>query len=192
MDAGGVEAARPWVERAGTTFPTVVDAENQLALSYDFRAIPNGICLDADRIVRYRKLGGFSCEHDDDRTAVTRLLRGEALPASAESTVGPPDENAALRRELIETAWRLGLELRKGGAIEEAAAAWRRALRYDPDNFVIRKQIWALLHPERFREPIDYAWQQEQLARERAAESAACGPAGCVLPPTLAEPSRYT
>ncbi len=186
MDAGGVAAARPWVERASATFPTVVDAENRLGLAYDFRAVPNGIVLDADQVVRYRKLGGFSCEHDDDRAAVARLLRGEALPASAEATVEPPDETAALRRELIETAWRLGLELRDRGATEEAAAAWRRALRYDPDNFVIRKQIWALLHPERFREPIDYAWQQEQLARERAAEAAACGPAGCVLPSTSA------
>lgn len=181
MDAGGVAAARPWVERAGATFPTVVDAENQLALAYDFRAIPNGLVLDTGQVVRYRKLGGFNCEHEDDRTAVTRLLRGEALPASAESTVEPPDETAALRRELIETAWRLGLELRNRGAIDEAAAAWRRALRYDPDNFVIRKQVWALLHPERFREPIDYAWQQGQLARERAAEAAECGPSGCVL-----------
>ncbi len=186
MDAGGVAAARPWVERAGATFPTVVDAENRLALAYNFRAIPNGICLDADQIVRYRKLGGFSCEHDDDRAAIARLLHGEALPADTARATEPPDETAALRRELIETAWQLGLELRKGGAIEEAAAAWRKALRYDPDNFVIRKQIWALLHPERFNEPIDYAWQQEQLTRERAAESAACGPAGCVLPPTSA------
>ena len=186
LDAGGVAAARPWVERAGVTFPTVVDAENQLALAYDFRAVPNGLVLDADRIIRYRKLGGFSCERDDDRAAVARLLRGEALPADAERATEPPDENAALRRELIETAWRLGLELRNRGAIEEAATAWRRALRHDPDNFVIRKQIWALLHPERFNEPIDYAWQREQLARERAAEAAACGPAGCVLPPTLA------
>ena len=182
MDAGGVAAARPWVGQAGATFPTVADAENRLGLAYDFRAIPNGIVLDADQVVRFRKLGGFSCEHDDDRTAVTRLLRGEVLPASAESVVEPPDETAALRRELIETAWRLGLELRNRGATAEAAAAWRRALRYDPDNFVIRKQIWALLHPERFREPIDYAWQQEQLARERAAEAPECGPAGCVLP----------
>ena len=186
MDAGGVAAARPWVERAGATFPTVVDAENRLGLAYDFRAVPNGIVLDADQVVRYRKLGGFNCQHDDDCATVTRLLYGEALPMSAKSTVEPPDNTAALRRELIETAWRLGLELRDRGAIEEAAAAWRRALRYDPDNFVIRKQIWALLHPERFREPIDYAWQQEQLARERAAEAAACGPTGCVLPSTSA------
>ena len=66
------------------TFPTVVDAENRLALAYDFRAVPNGIVLDADQVVRFRKLGGFSCERDDDRAAVNRLLRGEALPASAE------------------------------------------------------------------------------------------------------------
>lgn len=186
MDAGGVAAARPWVERAGTTFPTVVDAENRLALDYEFRAVPNGICLDADQVVRFRRLGGFSCEHDADRAAVARLLRGEALPAVTESATEPPDETAALWQELIETAWQLGLELRNRGAIDEAAAAWRRALHYDPDNFVIRKQIWALLYPERFREPIDYAWQQEQLARERAAEAAACGPAGCVLPATSA------
>ena len=79
--------------------------------------------------------------------------------------VEPPDETATLRRELIETAWQLGLELRNRGATAEARRPpGARALRYDPDNFVIRKQIWALLHPERFTEPIDYAWQQEQLA----------------------------
>jgi hypothetical protein len=46
-------------------------------------------------------------------------------------------------------------------------AAWREALRADPDNFVIRKQIWAVEHPERFYPSIDWAWQRDQLARER-------------------------
>ena len=63
------------------------------------------------------ELGGFSCEHDDDRAAVARLLRGEALPADAARAAAPSNETAALRRELIETAWRLGLELRSRGAI---------------------------------------------------------------------------
>ena len=125
-------AARPWVEQAGATFPTVVDAENRLALAYDFGAVPNGIFIDANQLVRYRELGGFSCEHDDDRAVVARLLRGESLPADAERAAAPPDETAALRRELIETAWRLGLELRNRGAIEEAAAAWRRSAALRP------------------------------------------------------------
>ena len=171
MDAGGVEAARPWLERAGATFPTVVDAENQLALAYDFRVVPNGIVLDADQMIRFRKVGGFNCERDEDRDVVARLFRGESLPEDRSAPTEAPDEATALRRELIENAWQLGLELRNRGAVEEAAAAWRKALRYDPDNFVIRKQIWALLHPERFSGQIDYAWQREQLARERDAEA---------------------
>ena len=35
-----------------------------------------------------------------------------------------------------------------------------------PDNFIIRKQIWAVEHPEKFYQgEIDYDWQQEQLER---------------------------
>ena len=32
---------------------------------------------------------------------------------------------------------------------------------------MIRKQIWAVEHPERFYPAIDWDWQKEQLARER-------------------------
>jgi hypothetical protein len=37
----------------------------------------------------------------------------------------------------------------------------------DPDNLVIRKQLWRADHPERFGEVIDGDWQRQQLARER-------------------------
>ena len=51
----------------------------------------------------------------------------------------------------------------KPGAVE----AWRQALARDKWNWVIRKQIWAVEHPENFYEgAIDYAWQKEQTARE--------------------------
>jgi hypothetical protein len=63
-------------------------------------------------------------------------------------------------------------------------AAWRDALRLDPANFTIRKQIWVTEHPEKFFPAIDFAWQQEQLAAEREREIAdgVCGPDGCPLP----------
>lgn len=48
----------------------------------------------------------------------------------------------------------------------EALALWTRAYERDPENFVIRKQIWRALYPERFGEPIDLAWQKGQIARE--------------------------
>ncbi len=51
----------------------------------------------------------------------------------------------------------------------DAAAVLRRALEADPDNFLIRKQIWAIEHAARFYsdEKVDFAWQERQLAAER-------------------------
>ena len=89
-----------------------------------------------------------------------------------------------LERELVMTKLQLGRVLLDGGRIEEAVAAWRDALRLDPQNFTIRKQIWVAEHPEKFFPTIDFAWQQEQLAAEREREIAdgVCGPDGCPMP----------
>ena len=89
VDAQGADAARPWAERAGAAFPTVVDRDNALAVVYDYKLIPNGIFLDAAGIIRYRKIGGFSVEHAADAAAIQRLIDGEveqvdlAAPAAA-------------------------------------------------------------------------------------------------------------
>lgn len=53
----------------------------------------------------------------------------------------------------------------------EALAQLRKALALDRENYVIRKQIWMIEHPEKFFPEIDWAWQREQLAKERKAES---------------------
>ena len=183
MDAQGADAARPWVEAAGASFPTVVDSENRLAALYGYKLIPNGIFLDAEGVIRYRKFGGFSIDNEGDVAAVQRLLDGEAEQIEAESG-GAPYELGATERELVETRMRLGAELFRRGATGEAVAEWQRALRLDPENLTIRKQVWMAEHPEKFHPTIDFAWQQEQLRRERAAEIAegVCGPDGCPIP----------
>ena len=48
-----------------------------------------------------------------------------------------------------------------------------RALRIEPNNFIIRKQIWRIEYPEKFYPVIDYDWQKVKLAQEKAAESGA-------------------
>ena len=87
-------------------------------------------------------------------------------------------------RVLVETQLRLGAELFRRGARNEAVAEWKAALRRDPENLTIRKQMWMAEHPERFHPTIDVAWQKQQLERERAEEIAEgiCGPDGCPLP----------
>ncbi len=70
-------------------------------------------------------------------------------------------------------AFGLGAALHRLGRTAAALDAWGRALRLEPDNFVIRKQIWRMKYPERFYPVIDYDWQQAQLAQEKAAEAQA-------------------
>ncbi|MBA2759910.1 MAG: hypothetical protein H0U38_09505 [Chloroflexia bacterium] len=71
------------------------------------------------------------------------------------------------------------------GWTEDGVRHWRRALDMDPENLVIRKQIWAARFPEKFHPVIDWDWQKTQLEQERAEEVArdVCGPDGCPLPP---------
>lgn len=174
------EAARPFA--AACTFPTAVDAHGELAQRFDFKVVPNGILLDEAGIVRWAKFGGFSIEHADDVAVVERFLAGaEPEPSPAPDV---PYLLGSLERELVATKVRLGRVLLEAGRRNEAVAAWREALRLDPGNFTIRKQIWSVEHPEKFYPTIDFDWQGGQLAAEREQELAAgvCGPDGCPLP----------
>ena len=66
-----------------------------------------------------------------------------------------------------EALFGLGILKLEAGDKAGAADAWRAALEEDKWNFVVRKQIWAIEHPEQFyEEKIDYGWQKEQMARE--------------------------
>ena len=143
--------------------------------------VPNGLLVDEDGTIRFAKFGGFAIDNADDVAAVERFLAGNDPGPSPQA---PPDALGPLERELVETKLRLGRVLLEAGRREEAVAAWREALRLDPENFTIRKQIWVVEHPEKFYPTIDFDWQQEQLAAEREREraEAECGPDGCPPP----------
>jgi hypothetical protein len=59
-----------------------------------------------------------------------------------------------------------GVAAHAGGDVAGALRLWREALEIDPDNFLVRSQIWALEHPERFWPVVDREWQEQQLIRE--------------------------
>jgi hypothetical protein len=178
----GPEAARSFVEAAGVTFPTIIDELGVLSRLFGFKVVPNGVLLNEEGMIRWAKFGGFSVDNPDDVAAVERFLAGgDPGPSPAQDV---PYALGPLERELVATKLQLGRLLLDSGRTVEAVAAWRDALRLDPQNFTIRKQIWAAEHPEKFFPVIDFAWQQEQLAAEREREIAEgmCGPDGCPLP----------
>ena len=62
-----------------------------------------------------------------------------------------------------------GLVLLRQGKTDEALVKFTAARDLDSGNWRIRKQIWALEHPDKFygAQGIDWAWQKEQIAREK-------------------------
>ena len=164
----------------------MVDSENVLARLHNAKVIPNGIFIAPDGAIRMKVIGGFEVARPEYPAAVAKLLQDaqaiSQLTGSAQESKGLN----TIEQELVATKLRLGHALLALGQREQAAAEWRWALFYDPDNFTIRKQIWMLEHPEMFSPAIDFDWQKETLAREREEEArlraAGCGPDGCPLP----------
>jgi len=144
--------------------------------------VPNGLLVDEDGVVRYAKYGGFDVANPEDVATVERFLAGGDPGPSPEAAV--PDSLDPRDRDLVETTMRLGRALAELGRREEAIATWREALRRDPKNLTIRKQIWAVEHPEKFHPAIDWDWQRDRLRTETTRETAAeqCGPDGCPVP----------
>ncbi|HUG16071.1 MAG TPA: hypothetical protein VMM78_13765 [Thermomicrobiales bacterium] len=138
--------------------------------------------IDPDGTIRWTKFGGFSIDKDEDVAVVERFLRGDdpgpSTVKDAPYTLGPAE------RELVDTKLRLGRLLDSLGKRDEAVKEWQDALHRDPENLVIRKQIWVARYPEKFHPTIDWDWQRQQLKQEREAEIAAgvCGPDGCPVP----------
>ena len=166
MDAQGPERVRPYMEEAGATFTCAVDAENQLGETFNFKAIPNGVLIDEEGAVDFIKLGGFDIRKPEYADLVGRWIAG--APAEELSDPAQGNRDLSIKQPQALEHFRQGLALYRQGKAQEALAEWRRRMVLEPDNFVIRKQIWAVEHPERFYQgPIDTDWQREQRERNQ-------------------------
>ena len=161
IDAQGGDKARPYVERASATFTTVVDEANLLSRVYGFKAIPNGLLIDEGGVIRYKEFGGFDIREARTADLLERWAQGGSWDAPAP---GAEDEAVAGDHARSMRHFQEGLELYREGRASEAMARWREGVRISPENWVIRKQIWAVEHPDRFYgRSVDYDWQREQV-----------------------------
>jgi hypothetical protein len=157
QDVRGEEAVRPVVEAYGVTFPVLLDRDSSLGKLLGFRIVPTGFFVDPGGILQYRHNSDFDVGDSRDRQNLERFLTGEVV-----ETVESEEKMEPAALELFAR----GVEQFGDGRQDEALLTWRRALQIDPENFVIRSQIWAVEHPERFYPVVDRKWQEQQLARE--------------------------
>ena len=156
QDVRGEEAVRPVVEERGVTFPVILDRASRLAALLGFQIVPSGCFVDAAGTVVHR-----APELDIGDPRVRRNL--EAFLAGDE--IEAPESERPLDPRALEL-FAEGVGAFAAGDRTTALALWRTALRSDPDNFLIRSQIWAVEHPERFYPVVDRDWQERQLIKD--------------------------
>ena len=162
IDAQSLDRPRSYTARAGARFTTLVDQGNLLSDLYGFKAVPNGFLIDEQGAVRFSQLGSFDIRRRETAEILERWVSGRGEALAADGPAGVLDT----RHSEANAVFREGLELYESGRIAEALARWRQGLELNPDNYLIRKQIWAVENPEKFYEgDVDYDWQREQLAR---------------------------
>jgi hypothetical protein len=157
QDVQGRERVAALTRAMQLGFPVLIDRTSELGRLLGFRIVPSGVFVDAEGIVRYRHTDDFDIADPRVRVNLDNFLAGRAVEHPAQE-------------DRMETH---ALELFARGVSEyshrdatRAAATWREALEHDPDNFVIRSQIWALEHPEHFYPVVDREWQALQLLKE--------------------------
>ena len=161
MDVQGAAKALPYVEKAGATFTTVVDEDNHLGQLLNARAIPNGVLIDERGVIRHMHLGGFDVCRAETKKLVENWFEQtvDAVDAPSKTDDTPLDAEAL---KLFDR----GLALYRAGKTGEATAEWRKAIEFDPKNWIIRKQLWAVENPDRFYAGgVDYGWQREQVEK---------------------------
>lgn len=153
-----------YIDKAGATFVNAVDPANFLSDIYGFKAIPNGLLVDENGILRYMQFGGFDIRKPDTYNLVSNWVVNSTVESSGNNSVRlPADEYHGEANNLFQR----GLEMYKLGDVTGALLKWREGATLEPDNYVIRKQIWAVEHPERFysSDAVDSDWQREQLRK---------------------------
>lgn len=160
MDIQGASQARPWVEKTGATYVALVDALGNLGQQFDFNFVPLTLLIDEEGHL----LGapqGTRVDREADRGKIARWIEeGIVEKASSWQPEGSFKPEAHLRFQAA------ALLLRRGDSAA-ALALLRKALQFDPKNWLIRKQIWAIESPDRFYAgSVDYEWQKQQLQKE--------------------------
>ena len=162
QESRGAETARPWVEQAKATYPTLVDREHQVSGLYGMVNVPEAVWIDEHGvIVRPAEVAG-STEHFRRMNRETRELAPEAVAArgaarrlyldavrdwvrSGRHALAPDAARArqpAITAEvaLARAHFRLGVWLHERGRVAERDRQFQRASELHPDSWCIWRQ----------------------------------------------------
>jgi hypothetical protein len=164
MDARD-DAARPWIEDVGPTYPCLIDTEHRVAALYNMVNVPQAVWIDErGRIVRppenagafeaFRSMDRDTGKMPDDVAQVAVDARGTYIAAIRDwvdkgaASEHVFDAEAARARvpamsddiALAHANFRLGLHLLKAGKADEGDIFLKEATRLHPDSWNMWRQ----------------------------------------------------
>lgn len=160
IDTQGAEAVRPFAKGTEDSFPTLVDPDNLLGQAFGFKVVPNGLMVNESGTIDAMVIGGFDIRRAESRKQVEDWLVGRDVLSK------PVADNAARSEKARALFEQASIALQRGDR-PETIRLLKLAYQHEPDNFIIRKQLWALEHPDRFYAgEIDLDWQRQQLGQD--------------------------
>lgn len=206
VDIQGAAIVRPYVEKAGVTFPVAIDQTDILGRAFGLKFTPVSILVDELGIIRAQGTGPKQdfldqvalvlneplsdvktsshvstpenrtaelktriAKHPDDGDSRVELAGILIAAHNLDDALKQLDDAARIKPDHGMAQFMMGQLLFQQGKKDAALACFRKALEFDPKNWRIRKQIWAIENPDKFyttRNP-DYRWQKEALEKER-------------------------
>ena len=141
-----IDDARPWIELAHPTHPSLVDTDYALADLYNIVNVPTVLWIDEeDRIVRpndvhfvdetYTRVHGFSS--DAPIAALRAWVQNEAAPYAGDAAADQPVPTA--QHQLARAEFTLAWWLAQHGRVAEAEPHFVRAGELAPQDFTIRR-----------------------------------------------------
>ena len=163
--------ARPWVERAGGTYRALLDRYNSLGKAYNLKYVPVGILVDEGGHL-VRAVGSVNIDQEEFRSQLGRWGESGIIPREwIEADRQEVPRGLAPVEVEADARFRLAIALLEQGKRDKAMAELKQAFRLEPENWLIRKQLWAIETPEAFYAgEVDYVWQKDQVKREDAVE----------------------
>ena len=175
LDTGGIEAARPWIERAQPEHPSLIDQAHRMDELFGIVNVPSGVWIDErGMIVRPpetafprrpafldRPVPADATAQEAARIGTVKNLRidAEKYVAALRDWVanGAGSRFALTPEEVIQRSrprpaeataaaeFELAQHLHRMGRPEAAVAHFRAASRLQPDNWTYKRQAWNLL-----------------------------------------------
>lgn len=146
-----------------------MDQHNQIGKAYNLKYVPVGIVLDEQGRLA-RPVGSVNIDDEVFRAELAAWATSGAIPAAWQAMPGGgrPQPLTLAERE-ADARFQLAIVLLERESQAEAVGQLKQAVRLDPQNWLIRKQLWALEAPEAFYSgAVDYDWQKAQMEREAA------------------------